>query len=226
MGQRQITLPLFNYSNAKMVLHRGVRGAVRCDKGQNNRVAMKNQETDDEENNRWPPWLKPMLGESFYKKCKLHSICPKFGCNRYCLDCMDGALCPDSIDYDHQGHRVLHIRKSAKHDVIKASDIQEYLDLTGIQSGTINRGKVVFLRKHTTRKAKFIVSEADYTNKCEACWCNLQEPFCFCSLSCREAEEERVLEMRKKAKGVGKVSGRVPAQIPTKFLHCRIFIIL
>ena len=74
-----------------------------------NRVAMKNQETGDEENNRWPPWLKALLGESFFEKCNLHRVCRlKSGCNRYCLDCMDGALCSISIK-DHEDHRIVQV---------------------------------------------------------------------------------------------------------------------
>ena len=74
-----------------------------------NRVAMKNQETGDEENNRRPPWLKALLGETFYEKCKLHPRCHKRGCNMYCLDCMDGAFCPISIKHHHNDHRVVQV---------------------------------------------------------------------------------------------------------------------
>uniref|UniRef100_A0A7N2QX00 PLATZ transcription factor family protein n=1 Tax=Quercus lobata TaxID=97700 RepID=A0A7N2QX00_QUELO len=146
---------------------------------------MKNQETGDEENNRWPPWLKALLGESFFEKCKSHRVCRlKSGCNRYCLDCMDGALCSISIK-DHEDHHIVQIRKSTNQEVIRVCDFQKILDLTGIKRGIINGDKVVFLRKHIKRKAQFIISEEDFTNKCEACWCRIPVPFFFCSLSCR-----------------------------------------
>ena len=77
------------------------------------------------------------------------------------------------------------IRKSTNQEVIRVCDFQKILDLTGIKRGIINGDKVVFLRKHIKRKAQFIISEEDFTNKCEACWCRIPEPFFFCSLSCR-----------------------------------------
>ncbi|XP_050251938.1 uncharacterized protein LOC126696042 [Quercus robur] len=103
---------------------------------------MKNQETGDEEKNRWPPWLKALLGESFFEKCKLHRVCrPKSGCNRYCLDCMDGALCSISIK-DHEDHRIVQIRNSTNQEVIRVCDFQKILDLTGIKRGIINAKKI------------------------------------------------------------------------------------
>ncbi|KAK7846767.1 hypothetical protein CFP56_007488 [Quercus suber] len=80
-----------------------------------------------------------------YEKCKLHRVCPKFGCNRYCLDCMNGALCSISIQ-NHHNFSDKEVRNPRS---------------------TINHGKVVFLRKHIKRKAEFIISETDFTNKCE-----------------------------------------------------------
>ena len=76
------------------------------------------------------------------------------------------------------------IRKSVTHDMIRAFDIKNFLNLTGIQKGIINHAKVVFLRKHIKRMAKFIISKTVVSNKYEACLCSISEPYCFCSLSC------------------------------------------
>ena len=76
------------------------------------------------------------------------------------------------------------IRKPATRDVIRAFDIKNFLDLTGIQKCIINRANVVFLRKHIKRMAKFIINKTDVNNKCEACLCSISESYCFCSLSC------------------------------------------
>ena len=59
-----------------------------------------------EKDNRWPQWLKALLGENFFKTCKLHRGCPKYGCNMYCLNCMNDALCTISIQ-NHKDHRVV-----------------------------------------------------------------------------------------------------------------------
>ena len=69
--------------------------------------------------------------------------------------------------------------------MIKAFDIKNFLNLTGIQKCIINRAKVVFLRKHIKRKAKFIISKTIVNNKCEAYLCSILESYCFYSLNCR-----------------------------------------
>ena len=77
------------------------------------------------------------------------------------------------------------IRKPATHDMIRAFNIKNFLNLTGIQKGIINRAKVVFLRKHIKRKAKFIISKTIVNNKRKAYLCSILESYCFCSLNCR-----------------------------------------
>ncbi|KAJ0826271.1 hypothetical protein HanRHA438_Chr17g0812471 [Helianthus annuus] len=47
-------------------------------------------QVEDEQN--WPPWLKPLLRESFFVQCKLHADSHKSECNMYFLDCANGAL--------------------------------------------------------------------------------------------------------------------------------------
>ncbi|KAL6992883.1 hypothetical protein U1Q18_011001 [Sarracenia purpurea var. burkii] len=60
----------------------------------------------DEEDNKWPPWLKPLLWESFYVQCKSHVDLHKSECNMYCLDCMNDALCSLYLAY-HKDHRAI-----------------------------------------------------------------------------------------------------------------------
>jgi len=62
----------------------------------------------DDEDNRWPPWLKPLLKESFFVQCKLHADSHKSECNMYCLDCMNGALCSLCLAY-HKDHRAIQV---------------------------------------------------------------------------------------------------------------------
>ena len=58
------------------------------------------------ENQRWPPWLKPLLGTSFFGQCKLHADAHKSECNMYCLDCMNGALCSQCLAYHREHHAI------------------------------------------------------------------------------------------------------------------------
>jgi len=63
---------------------------------------------DDEDFNRWPPWLKPLLRERFFVQCQFHADSHKSECNMYCLDCMNGALCSICLAH-HRDHRVIQV---------------------------------------------------------------------------------------------------------------------
>ncbi|KAJ0052081.1 hypothetical protein Pint_03447 [Pistacia integerrima] len=130
----------------------------------------------DEEDNRWPPWLKPLLRESFFVQCKLHADSHKSECNMYCLDCMNGAFCSLCLAY-HKDHRV----------------IQKVLDISGVQTYVINSARVVFLNERPQpRPGKGV------TNTCEVCDRSLLDSFRFCSLGCKIAGTSKNFQKKRK----------------------------
>ncbi|XP_074341215.1 protein RGF1 INDUCIBLE TRANSCRIPTION FACTOR 1-like [Apium graveolens] len=150
--------------------------------------------SDEDKYKKSPPWLKPLLHQTFYAQCAHHHHV-KNECNMFCLDCFDAPLCSLCLSA-HQHHRTIQIRKSSYHDVVRVPEIQTYVDLTGVQTYVINNAKVVFLNQRPqarhgskavllNKRPQVRLPKAHVIAACQVCQRSLLDSFCFCSLGCK-----------------------------------------
>ncbi|XP_047340333.1 protein RGF1 INDUCIBLE TRANSCRIPTION FACTOR 1-like [Impatiens glandulifera] len=125
-----------------------------------------------------PPWLQSLLVEKFFNACLIHQDFKKNEKNIFCLDCCEG-ICPHCLSL-HRSHRLLQIRRYVYHDVLRLGDADKLMDCGFVQSYTTNSAKVVFLKQRPQSRPC-----RSSGNICVTCDRALQEPYCFCSISCK-----------------------------------------
>lgn len=127
-----------------------------------------------------PLWLEPLLGTTFFHICRVHGDAARSECNMFCLDCHSDAFCYYCRSSRHKDHQVIQIRRSSYHDVVRVSEIQRVLDISGVQTYVINSARVMFLNERPQPKTGKGVAHL-----CEICGRSLLDPFRFCSLGCK-----------------------------------------
>ncbi|KAI9080211.1 hypothetical protein K1719_037889 [Acacia pycnantha] len=131
-----------------------------------------------------PPWLEPLLSTAFFTICQTHISLPRNECNMFCIDCcLRSAFCFYCRSIWHQHHQVIQIRRSSYHDVVRVSEIDKVLDISGVQTYVINSAKVIFLNERPQPKTSY--SGKSSPHFCKICTRSLLDPFCFCSLGCK-----------------------------------------
>ncbi|KAI9126760.1 hypothetical protein K1719_002356 [Acacia pycnantha] len=125
-----------------------------------------------------PAWLERLMAETFFGGCGVHQSRRKNEKNVFCLHCCL-SLCPHCLP-SHPSHPLLQVRRYVYHDVVRLGDLEKLIDCSNIQAYTINGAKVIFLKQRPqSRPCK------GSSNACCTCDRILQDPFLFCSLSCK-----------------------------------------
>ncbi|XVF55588.1 hypothetical protein PTKIN_Ptkin06aG0047900 [Pterospermum kingtungense] len=129
-----------------------------------------------------PPWLESLLSTAFFRVCRTHGDAARGECNMYCLDCKGDAFCFYCRSSKHKDHQVIQIRRSSYHDVVRVTEIQKVLDISGVQTYVINSARVLFLNERPQPKSG---KGSAVAHICEICGRSLLDPFRFCSLGCK-----------------------------------------
>ncbi|KAK1304307.1 hypothetical protein QJS10_CPB11g01447 [Acorus calamus] len=125
-----------------------------------------------------PAWLEGLMSETFFGNCGGHENKKKNEKNIFCLGCCR-SICHHCVP-SHRSHPLLQVRRYVYHDVVRLGDLEKLIDCSYVQPYTINRAKVVFLNQRPQNRP-FKGSG----NICFTCDRILQEPFHYCSLSCK-----------------------------------------
>ncbi|CAL4956345.1 unnamed protein product [Urochloa decumbens] len=128
-----------------------------------------------------PPWLELLLATPFFLNCRSHLLSSRSECNLFCVECEapPAAFCYYCRSDHHSTHRVIQIRRSSYHDVVKVSDLEGILDISDVQTYVINSARVVFLNERPQLR---ISGPSSYN--CETCNRALLNEFRFCFLGC------------------------------------------
>ncbi|KAF8753149.1 hypothetical protein HU200_011805 [Digitaria exilis] len=142
-----------------------------------------------------PEWLEALLTTRFFLGCGAHPASPRNECNMFCLDCTTtrGAFCYYCRAHRHASHRVIQIRRSSYHDVVRVSEVEDVLDITAVQTYVINSARVLFLNERPQPRGAGAAAgkAAGSPYNCEICGRALLDPFRFCSLGCKLVDTKR-----------------------------------
>uniref|UniRef100_A0A0E0HY90 Uncharacterized protein n=1 Tax=Oryza nivara TaxID=4536 RepID=A0A0E0HY90_ORYNI len=112
-----------------------------------------------------PEWLETLLSTHFFLACGAHPASPRTSAtsSALILDCPSPSppFCYYCHSHRHQSHRVIQIRRSSYNNVVRVTEVEDVLDISGVQTYVINSAKVLFLNEHPQpRGAGTVVGEA------------------------------------------------------------------
>ncbi|KAI3466936.1 hypothetical protein Pfo_023599, partial [Paulownia fortunei] len=111
-----------------------------------------------------PAWLQGLMAETFFAACGVHQNRRKNHKNIFCLKCCQ-SFCPHCLPSHHPSHPLLQVRRYVYQDAY-----------------TVNSAKVIFLNRRAQSRC---CKSGSGNTSCLTCDTILQDPFNFCSLSCK-----------------------------------------
>eukprot|EP00884_Botryococcus_braunii_P013364 jgi/Botrbrau1/22028/Bobra.0024s0042.1 len=136
-----------------------------------------------------PRWLQTLIAiDEFHKPCgRCTSVRQKASreTNAIFFDLDDETVaCATCVSFAQtRNHRILQIRRSSYHDVVKVSDIAKDVKLQRVQNYTINGDKVVFIKTRPNPKVPKLQVGG---SQCKACGRQLNDiGNWYCSLQCK-----------------------------------------
>ncbi|CAM0148607.1 unnamed protein product [Urochloa decumbens] len=101
--------------------------------------------------------------------------------------------CKNPVFYFTRCPRLPQIRRSSYHDVVRVSEVEDVLDITGVQTYVINSARVLFLNERPQPRGAGAAAgkAAASPYNCEICGRALLDPFRFCSLGCKLVDTKR-----------------------------------
>ncbi|KAJ4789956.1 PLATZ transcription factor family protein [Rhynchospora pubera] len=101
-----------------------------------------------------PAWLETMLITQFFTPCDHHPDMPRNERNLFCTDCSECSLafCIYCRSNHHANHRIVQIRRSSYHEVVRVVEVEGLIDVKGVHTYIINSAKVFFLNERPQPK--------------------------------------------------------------------------
>jgi PLATZ transcription factor len=125
-----------------------------------------------------PEWISRLCASSFFGPCRIHAFEPRNECAYFCRDApFAPPLCAHCVPLVNPGLRLMQMRRYMYRTVINRDDIAEHVDVSDVQTYSVNRSEVVFVLP----KAGVCADKAG----CRTCLTAVRPGAVYCSFACK-----------------------------------------